>query len=138
MMYIEQMTLTERLRERLRAFLAAESTPLLHILRSYVVRMGVDGARAADTDVDTAAAELLNEVTVEALTHADRFDPARQPRAWLLGIAANLLRRQRAENGNRQRRELLALDLANDEYASDEEVFDQLAGISAAMGDPAE
>jgi hypothetical protein len=34
-------------------------------------------------------AELLNEVVVEALAHADRFQADGQPRAWLLGIAAN-------------------------------------------------
>ncbi|MBX3066442.1 MAG: hypothetical protein KF726_25910 [Anaerolineae bacterium] len=64
MMYIEHMTLIERLRERLRAFLSAESNSLLHILRSYVVHMGTNDLH----DVDAAAAELLNEIIVEALT----------------------------------------------------------------------
>jgi RNA polymerase sigma factor (sigma-70 family) len=117
----------------LQEFIADESDMLRKILRSYVIRLG----RMRHTTPDAAAAELLNEVVVEALHHVDRFDTTRQPKAWLLGIAANLLRRQQSEVNQRERREPLMRDLIEDEAASDDELFDQLAGISASSSDPA-
>jgi RNA polymerase sigma factor (sigma-70 family) len=74
--------------------------PLLGILRGYVRRAGI-----AQSGTEGAAVELLNEVLVEALEHTERFDPARQPMAWLLGIAANLIRRRQAEQASRYKRE---------------------------------
>lgn len=120
---------------RLREFLEQESDALLRTIRLYVVR-----ARLADQPpvVQTVADELLNEVTVEALVHADRFDPEGQPRAWLLGIAANLIKRRQVDLAKRQRREPLARDLApdDDKGLSDDELFDRLASV--AEHNPAE
>ena len=87
----------------LRQFIAGESEALLGTLRYYVVRAGLANGR----DAASAAGELLNEVVVEALEHADRFKPSGQPMAWLLGIAANLIRRKQAERSARNRREPL-------------------------------
>jgi RNA polymerase sigma-70 factor (ECF subfamily) len=117
----------------LQEFITDESDMLRRILRSYIIRLGL----WQHTTPDAAASELLNEVVVEALHHADRFDTARQPKAWLLGIAANLLRRQRSETAQRERREPLMRDLIMDEAASDDELFDQLAEISTSISDPA-
>jgi RNA polymerase sigma factor (sigma-70 family) len=119
---------------RLRQFLEAETEALLGTLRLYVVRAGL----AADQGVTLAAVELLNQVVVEALAHTDRFRPSGQPRAWLLGIAANLIKREQVARAKRYRREPLAHDLlpGSGETMAEDEVFDRLAALVAA--DPAE
>lgn len=43
--------------------------------------------------VGQVAGDLLAETFLEALGSRDRFDPGREPRAWLYGIATNLLHR---------------------------------------------
>jgi DNA-directed RNA polymerase specialized sigma24 family protein len=43
--------------------------------------------------VNDVAKELLKDVMVETLSLASRFQLDRQPKAWLLGIAANLVKR---------------------------------------------
>lgn len=107
-----------------RQFIETESDNLLATLRFYVLRSGL----AAGTAVTLLTAELLNEVVVEALAHADRFQPDGQPRAWLLGIAANLLKRKQAERAKREQREPLITDLHSANNAmSKGELFDRLA-----------
>ena len=63
-------------RARLKQFIEAENERLLRTLCLYVVRAGLETAGYA---ARTTAAELLNDVVVEALSHAERFDPTRQP-----------------------------------------------------------
>lgn len=104
-------------RTRLRQFIEDESPVLTRTLGYYLNRAGLT----------VSASELLNEVVVEALQHEDRFNPSRQPRAWLLGIAANLIRRKQAELARLNRREPLARDLYPGDEPSDDEVFDWLA-----------
>lgn len=120
---------------RLRQFIEAESPTLLRTLRLYAMR-----GRLATLErvADTIAAELLSEVTIEALSHAERFDPSRQPMAWLLGIAANLVKRRQVEMARHNRREPLARDLSNDPTGtlSDEDLFDWLATLSHEHQDP--
>jgi RNA polymerase sigma factor (sigma-70 family) len=115
-----------------RQFIAGESKVLLGTLRYYVVRAGLaDGGDAAP-----AAVELLSEVVVEALEHADRFRPSGQPMAWLLGIAANLIRRKQVERALRNRREPLVRDLytgAQDDLSEDE-FYDRVASLT--VGEP--
>jgi RNA polymerase sigma-70 factor (ECF subfamily) len=120
---------------RLRQFIEAESPTLLRTLRLYAMRGRLTTQGRA---TDTIAAELLSEVTIEALTHAERFDPSRQPMAWLLGIAANLVRRRQAEMAKHNRREPLARDLVADrtDVLSDDDLFDWLATLSAKHEDP--
>jgi DNA-directed RNA polymerase specialized sigma24 family protein len=91
----------------IRQFIAGENAALLRTLRMYVAKAGLASGEAARR----AAEDLLNEVVVEALEHAERFNPALAPMAWLLGIAANLIRRWQADLARRSRREPLARDL---------------------------
>jgi hypothetical protein len=73
----------------LRRFLPENADRLQAIICSYVVRMGL----AHDEDACRLAADVLNEAVVEALAHAERFDPDTRPGAWLLAIAAKKLER---------------------------------------------
>jgi RNA polymerase sigma-70 factor (ECF subfamily) len=122
-------------RERIHTFISAETDRLLRACRVYVIRLGI----ATSETAQTAAAELLNEVVVEALEHADRFDPSRDPMVWLLGIAINLIRRKRADLGKRNWREPLVRDLygAPENTLSEAELFDQLATLATPPADPA-
>jgi len=108
----------------LRRFLEDESEALLKTLRFYLLRSGLAGEQA----VGLAAVELLNEVAVEALEHADRFRPSGQPRAWLLGIAANLIKRKQSERARLMRKEPLVRDLnpGQEGALSEDELFDRL------------
>ncbi|MCP4361337.1 MAG: sigma-70 family RNA polymerase sigma factor [Chloroflexi bacterium] len=93
--------------QRLNQYIANETDALLSTLRLYVLRSGLaSGTAVADTALD-----LLNDVTAEALQHADRFQPDRQPKAWLLGIAANLIRQRQTAQAKRDGREPLIQDL---------------------------
>jgi RNA polymerase sigma factor (sigma-70 family) len=115
---------------RLRQFIEMETETLLATLRYYLVRAGLADAQSAAL----TAVELLNEVVVEALDHADRFRPSGQPMAWLLGIAANLMKRKQAERTTRNRREPLVRDLYLDaqDTLSEDELFDRLAALTVA------
>lgn len=86
----------------LRAFLQENIEPLQGIIRSYVVR-----AELAHGDaVQNAAHDVMNEATLLALAHAELFSTVRQPRAWFLGIAANVIKRRRASFSKQKLREL--------------------------------
>src|SRR3974390_781362 len=74
-------------------YIADNASSLLGIIRSYVVHMGL----ARGEDVTSVALEVLQQVVLEALDHADRFDSTGQPMAWLLGIAINIIKRNKAE-----------------------------------------
>src|SRR5438094_3454337 len=103
---------------------------LLGIIRSYVKRMGL----ASGEDVPAVAVEVLQEVVLEALDHADRFNPTGQPMAWLLGIAINVIKRKKVELAKRSQRELSIgeISLAQDERLNEDELFDQIfAGTTA-------
>lgn len=108
---------------RLRQFIESESAGMLGTLRFYLYRAGLGGR---GQPLDSAADELLNEVVAEALKNEDRFIPTGQPRAWLLGIAANLVRRRQVEFSRRDQREPLVRDLypSLEETMSDDELFD--------------
>lgn len=110
-------------------FIAAETEALLRTLRMYVVRAGLAQGQGADA----AAGELLGELTVQAAASAERFRPDARPMPWLLGIAANLIKRQQVERAKRAAREPLVADLARggDEGLSEAELFDRL-GVMAA------
>jgi RNA polymerase sigma factor (sigma-70 family) len=115
--------------DRLRAFIETETARLRHTLRLYVLRAGL----AQGAALDAAADDLLHDVVVEALTHAERFRPEGRPEAWLLGIAANLIRRRQADLARRERREPLAADLAgpsSDGLPDEGDLFDRLAALA--------
>ncbi len=102
---------------------------LLGVLRSYLRSAGLSGS-AAGTE---AAQELLNDVVVEAFRHADRFDSTRPPRAWLLGIAINLIKRRRVAVASRRKNETLMCEVGRDDEPDHGEArFDLLADASAA------
>jgi len=115
----------------LRQFITGESEALLGTLRYYVVRAGLANGR----DATTSAGELLSEVVVEALEHADRFRPSGQPMAWLLGIAANLVKRKQADRSARNRREPLVRDLVPraQDVLSEDELFDRMSSLAAGQ-----
>jgi RNA polymerase sigma-70 factor (ECF subfamily) len=117
-------------KQRLVDFLADNIAALLGILRSYVQRMGL----ARGEEVAAVAVEVLQEVVIEALDHADRFNPTGQPMAWLLGIAMNVIKRKKAELARRSSRELSMSDLsiAQQEPLGENELFDQLTTYTTA------
>ena len=88
------------------------------------MRMGL----ASGEEVPAVALEVLQEVVLEALDHADRFNPTGQPMAWLLGIAINVIKRKKYERIKRSQRELSMSDLSltQEEHLSESELFDQL------------
>ena len=102
---------------------------MIGTLRYYLSRAGT-----ADQPLDAAAQELLNDVVVEALAHEERFRPDGQPRAWLLGIAANLIRRRQVERAKRDQREPLVRDLftADANVLSEDEMFDRFSALADA------
>jgi RNA polymerase sigma factor (sigma-70 family) len=114
-------------------FITDNVASLLGIIRSYVRRMGL----ASGENVSAVALEVLQEVVLEALDHADRFNPTGQPMAWLLGIAMNVIKRNKAERIKRSQRELSMSDLSlmQDEQHSESELFDQLTANSYAGPD---
>lgn len=118
----------------LRRFIAEESESLMRTLRLYLYRAGL--ARA-ETTMDSAASELLNDVVAEALMHENRFRAEGQPRAWLLGIAGNLIRRRQVDHAKRMRREPLVRDLysADSDDLSDDDLFDRVAELAHAIDD---
>lgn len=118
----------------LRQFVENEAELLLKILCAYAVRFGVATPRTASA----VAAELLSELVIEALRHADRYDRQRQPMAWLLGIAVNLIKRRRASSARLEQREPLLRDLAGDDADrfSDGELFDRFVALT--VGGPAQ
>jgi RNA polymerase sigma-70 factor (ECF subfamily) len=116
-------------RALLQEFIAAESQALLGTLRVYVLRAGL----ACGQSAESVAIELLDEVTVEALASAGRFRPEARPMPWLLGIAANLIKRRQVDRAKRAAREPLVGDLAGreGERMAEAELFDRLGAMAA-------
>jgi len=103
----------------LRQFLQENTPLLLGIIRSYVARTGLARGEA----VQAAAVDILQDAVIEALAHADRLTAATQPRAWFLAIAANILKRKRAEAAKLQQREVLLSDISERQDMIDESDF---------------
>lgn len=114
---------------RLRQFIEYESSTLLGTLRYYLYRAGLSGR---DLPLEAAAHDLLNDVVAEALEHEERFRTAAQPRAWLLGIAANLVKRRQHDIARRDQREPLLRDLHPEVEGqmSDDELFDWIVEVA--------
>ncbi|MCU0498802.1 MAG: sigma-70 family RNA polymerase sigma factor [Anaerolineae bacterium] len=101
-------------------FIQIHSEELYQALRLYVWRAGFDA-------IDPIAQELLSEVTIEALRHESRFDAARHPMSWILGIAVNLLKRRRQQTRRLDQREPLIRDLVDRSADLDEdEILERL------------
>lgn len=119
-------------KRRLMLFLTEHTAQLLGTLRIYVQRMGLAQGRA----VPNVALEVLQEVTVEALASLERFDPERQPMAWLLGIAMNIIKRKKVAYAKQLQREVsfgrLAMMLP--EAQDEDQLFELIAPF--ALEDP--
>lgn len=117
-------------KQHIAEFITDNIPSLLGILRSYVRRMDL----ARGEEVAAAAVDVLQEIVVEALDHADRFNPTGQPMAWLLGIGANVIKRKKVELAKRSWRELFIGDLSleQQEPLSEDELFDQIAVYTSA------
>jgi RNA polymerase sigma factor (sigma-70 family) len=114
----------------LRHFIEVETESLLKVLCVFVFRANLDGGER----IRDIALEVLSEVVQQALDGADRFDPTRSPRMWLLGIAANLIKRRQHERRKRAQREPCGRDLhvTGAENMTDDALFSQLAGLKVA------
>jgi DNA-directed RNA polymerase specialized sigma24 family protein len=89
---------------QLKAYIQKHRQPLLKTIGFYLIRAGL----ATPPNRLSEAQELLHDVVIEALEHAERFDSNRLPQAWLLGIAANLFKRKQTTLAKRMRRDPLA------------------------------
>lgn len=85
----------------LQHLLQEQSAFFLGIISSYVVRMDLI---RSDT-VQSVALTVWQESVIEALAHTDQFARASQPRAWVLAVAANVLKRKRHELARQARYE---------------------------------
>jgi DNA-directed RNA polymerase specialized sigma24 family protein len=83
------------------AFLQENSILLQSSIRLYVLRMRL----AVGNRVQEVTQEILQETVIEALAHAERLTTTKQPMAWLLGIALNMMRRRKVEEAKRFTRE---------------------------------
>lgn len=111
----------------LRHLLQEQSSFFLGVISSYVVRMGLARGEA----VDSLALQVWQETAIEALAHVERFARASQPRAWILAVAANVLKRKRYEMARQVRHELLAGGLMNSaEDMQESAFFDQIASLT--------
>jgi RNA polymerase sigma factor (sigma-70 family) len=80
--------------DRVRAYIGEHSEELLQGCVVMLQRRGRRTGRFVDWSEE--ANELLNEMTIEAIAHAQGYDPTRQMGAWLLGIVVNLVKRHNA------------------------------------------
>lgn len=117
----------------LQRFLQENATSLQHILRGYVVKVGL----ASGENVDLVATEIFQDAVVETLTHAERFNPDMQARPWFLAIAANILKRYRAASLKRSRFEIRAESLIHQpEQENEQGVLDSI--MTASVGGASE
>jgi len=97
---------------------------LLININIYIRKVGL----AVEGEQRAIALEILQETIVQALEHADRFVPTRQPLAWLLGISMNVIKRKKVEQAKHARREIFLgrLVVQHDGSASEEEILDRI------------
>ncbi len=112
----------------LRHYIETEFQTLLRSVELYVLRSGL----AMGEHAFPMAMDVLNETVLEALKNADRFDPLRQPRPWLIGIALNIIKRRKADRTKRTQREPLIHDLLGDSQMiqGEDDLFDRVAKLS--------
>jgi RNA polymerase sigma factor (sigma-70 family) len=114
-------------------FIQDNAAILVRTLRVFVFKSGLAKGEA----VREIADEVLQETAIEALNAAHRFDNSRQPRAWLLGIAVNIIKRKRSLGAIKHRNEVAVHDvpLRNENihvssHQSESDLFDHLAAIA--------
>lgn len=123
--------------QALRAYFEEQGASLLNAMRVFVARHGLDRREGREE----AALELFSEVFSEAMKHPERFDVQRTGAgqsatyAWLMGIAANLMRR-RFQNDKRERERLWRENEMSGEAAGAatqseaDEVFERVASLA--------
>ncbi|MDQ2902744.1 MAG: sigma-70 family RNA polymerase sigma factor [Chloroflexota bacterium] len=111
-------------RNQLLAFDEGRLRSLSGIICSYVQNMGLASADKGSS----IAQDILQEAFVEALAHADHFDPERQVTAWLLGIALNIIRHKKAQAAKHGQREFSFNQLSRlfAEPMSEDELLDRI------------
>lgn len=114
--------------DELRKVITARSDDLRRILRHYVLKAGL----GEGGNTDAIAVDLLNDVVVEALRHAERLPQQDNAMPWLLGIGVNLIKRRQAERVRLNQREPLLRDLYPTETLSDDDLIDQFAAAAEA------
>lgn len=114
-------------RTYLQRFLQENAVSLQGILRGYVVKMGL----ATGEQVELVTAEIFQDAVLETLTHAERFNPDMQARPWFLAIAANILKRHRADSLKRARFEVRADYLVRQpEQENEQDVLERMMAAS--------
>jgi RNA polymerase sigma factor (sigma-70 family) len=102
---------------------------LLGIIETYLRRYSVTHAWQETRE---AALDVYTELFYEAMRALQKFDASRPPRAWLLGIAQNLVLRKKVERAKEWKRAAQNIEakpeLGDDE--TDAEAFDRLAAAS--------
>ncbi|HTK09228.1 MAG TPA: sigma-70 family RNA polymerase sigma factor [Ktedonobacteraceae bacterium] len=120
-------------RTYLQQFLQENAASLQNILCGYVASMKL----ASGTNIEVLAAEVFQDAVIETLAHSDRFNPAMQPRAWFLAIAANILKRHRVKLAKRYRFEVLVGDLASKSKSGNEQdMLDRLMSYTGSAPGP--
>lgn len=113
-------------------FVENEADPFMAILRAYVRKANLVSDN--DDELQNVALEVLNEVYIEALKTVTHFDPTRSLKAWLLGIAQNLVRRKREELIKRHQREITISELEHEgKQHNPDENEDPLEQIAALL-----
>lgn len=110
----------------LQQLLQEQSPFFLGIISSYVVRMNL----ARGEPVQNVALTVWQETVIEVLTHPGPFARASQPRAWVLAVAANVLKRKRYEIARLVRYEQpISGLLTGSEDLQEGAFFDQIADL---------
>ena len=111
-------------------FIENHAESFMGILRAYVSKANL--VSGGNDELQNAALEVLNEVYIEAIKAATHFDPTRSLKAWLLGIAQNVVMRKRAELIRWRRHETTMSDM-NHEHKNqvpDEDPLEQIAELA--------
>lgn len=110
-------------------FIENHAESFMGILRAYVSKANL--VSSGDDELQNATLEVLNEVYIEAIKAATNYDPTRSLKAWLLGIAQNVVKRKREEFIRRHRHEIRMSELENErkKHAPDEDPLEQIAAL---------
>jgi RNA polymerase sigma factor (sigma-70 family) len=129
---IPQAPVTSDAKNQILECIQSNTSSLLGTICLYVQRLGL----ASGMEAHEVASEVLQEVVIEALDHIDSFVATGQPRAWLLGIAINVIKQKKVKEAKRYRREILfgrlSLQYSSLEQVSDADLLDQIAPSSIA------
>lgn len=104
-------------------FLQENAASFREIASIYVIRMGL----ASKGESAALADEVFQDAMVEVLAHPEKLLVSRQPRAWFMGVLANMVKRRRAGMHRRERFEVVMSDLRRPpDIESEEDLLDYL------------